>query len=98
MQVIAAAPSASLGQRLAVARSLFVALLLVVTGATLAWLFLGTPIVDVLIPNGRPTDTLVIANVLVWAVAIIVPAGLLLIGIAAWPRPSRPPPRCARVP
>jgi hypothetical protein len=81
MQVIAATPSATFVQRLAVARSAVVAALLVVAAASLAWLFLGTPFVGTLIPNGRPSDTQVILDVLVWTAVLVVPASLLLIGV-----------------
>lgn len=82
MQVIAAPPIVSSSDRLALARSVLVATLMVVAGASLAWLLVATPIVDVLIPNGRPTGAQVAVDVLAWFVAIVVPAGLLLIGVA----------------
>jgi hypothetical protein len=81
MQVIAAAPSATIVQRLAVARSAVVAALLVASAASLAWLFVGTPFVGSLIPEGRPSDAQVIVDVLVWTAVLIVPASLLLIGV-----------------
>ena len=81
MQVIAAAPPVTVFQRLAVARSAIVATLLVAAAASLAWLFVGTPIVGSLIPNGRPTDAQVILDVLVWTAVLVVPASLLLIGV-----------------
>ena len=79
MQVIAAAPPVTTVQRLAVARSAVVAALLLVAAASLAWLFLGTPIVRSLIPEGRPSDAQVIFNVLVWTAILVAPASLLLI-------------------
>jgi len=81
MQVIAAAPPVSIVQRLAVARSAVVATLLVVASASLAWLFIGTPFVGTLIPEGRPSDSQVILDVLVWTAVLIVPASLALIGV-----------------
>jgi hypothetical protein len=81
MQVIAADSSATVEQRLAVARSALVATLLVAAAAATAWLFLGTPLVKSLIPEGRPSDAQVIVNILMWTTALIVPAGLLLIGV-----------------
>jgi len=81
MQVIAAAPQATFVQRLAVARSAIVAALLVVAAGSLAWLFVGTPLVGSLIPEGRPSDAQVIVNVLVWTAVLVVPASLLLIGV-----------------
>ena len=82
MQVIAAAPPVTMSARLALARSAIVATLLVAAGAAMAWLFLGTPIVSALIPDGRPSTLQVAVDVLAWIVAIIVPAGLLLMGVA----------------
>jgi hypothetical protein len=82
MQVIAAAPHVSLAARIAVARSAVVAALLVVAGASLAWLFVATPIINALMPAGQASMAQVAIGVLAWAVAIVVPAGLLLIGIA----------------
>lgn len=81
MQVIAAAPPVTIVQRLAVARSAVLAALLVAAAASLAWLFIGTPFVGSLIPQGRPSDGQVIVNVLVWTAVLIVPASLLLIGL-----------------
>jgi hypothetical protein len=81
MQVIAAAPPVTIVQRLAVARSAVVAALLVAAAASLAWLFVGTPFVGSLIPEGRPSDAQVIVDVLVWTAVLIVPASLLLIGV-----------------
>jgi len=82
MQVIAAAPTVTLLQRLAVARSAMVALLLVVAAASLAWLFVATPVVGTLIPEGRPSDLEMVVTVLVWAAVLVVPASLLLIGVS----------------
>lgn len=82
MQLIAAPPSVSLSDRIVLARSVLVATLLVAAGASLAWLLVATPIVDVLIPSGRPTGPQVAIGILAWVVAIVVPAGLLLIGVA----------------
>ena len=81
MQVIAAAPPVTMVQRLAVARSAVVAALLLVAAASLAWLFLATPIVTSLIPEGRPSDAQVVFSVLVWTAILIAPAGLLLVGL-----------------
>lgn len=82
MQVIATAPRISVVQRLAVARSVAVALLLMAAATGIAWLFVGTPIVGAIIPQGRPTDTQLIIGVVVWAALLVVPAGLLLLGVA----------------
>jgi hypothetical protein len=81
MQVIAAAPPVSFSARVAVARSAVVATLLVVAGASLAWLFVATPIVGGLMPSGQATTSQAVVEILAWVVAIVVPAGLLLIGV-----------------
>lgn len=80
MQVIAA-PRPTTFQRLAVARSAVAAVLLVVAAASLAWLFVGTPIIATLIPSGRPSDSQVIFDILVWTAVLVVPAAMLLIGV-----------------
>lgn len=82
MQVIAAPQFVPLSDRLALARSVLVATLMVVAGASLAWLLVATPIIDVLIPSGRPSGAQVAVDILAWFVAIVVPAGLLLIGVS----------------
>jgi hypothetical protein len=81
MQVIAAAPPVSLSARIAVARSAAVAALLVVTGASLAWLFVATPIMNTLMPANQASTAQAAVEILAWVVAIVVPAGLLLIGV-----------------
>jgi hypothetical protein len=82
MQVIAAAPPVSFSARFAVARSAVVAALLVVAGASLAWLFVATPIVNSLMPADQASTAQAAIEILAWVVAIVVPAGLLLIGVA----------------
>ncbi len=79
--MIAARQPVTVVERLAVARSAVVAALLVAAAASLAWLFLGTPLVGSLIPEGRPSDAQVIFNILVWTAILVVPASLLLIGV-----------------
>lgn len=81
MQVIAAAPPVTLVQRLAVARSAVAATLLVVAAASLAWLFVGTPVVGSMVPDGRTSDAQMIVAVIVWTAFLVVPASLLLIGV-----------------
>jgi hypothetical protein len=80
MQVITAAPPVTIVERLAVVRSAVVATLLLAAAASLAWLFLGTPIVGKLVPEGRPSEAQVMFDVLAWAAVLVVPASLLLIG------------------
>ena len=81
MQVIAVNSSASVADRVAVARSLAVAVLLLVVGVALGWLCLGTPIVSRFIPYGRPSPAEIAGGILVWGFAIVVPAAFLILGV-----------------
>jgi hypothetical protein len=82
MQVIAAdVPNARRG-RIAVARSALTAVLLLVSGAMLAWLCLGTSLVNQFIPDGRPSTMQMAIGVGVWGFAILVPAAFVLFGFA----------------
>jgi hypothetical protein len=86
MQVIAANVPNARNERLAVVRSAATALLLLLAGGMLAWLCLGTPLVNQFvphfIPDGRPTAVQMAVGVGVWGFAILVPAGFVLIGFA----------------
>ena len=82
MQVIAVSNPSSFGHRVAVARSLSVAILLLLAGAALAWLSLGTSLVSGFIPYGRPTPLQVAGGIVVWGFAIVVPAAFLIMGVA----------------
>jgi hypothetical protein len=82
MQVIAADAVLSRAGRRAIVRSAVVALLLLLAGAALAWLCLGTQLVVRFVPNGRPTALETAAGIIVWVVAIMVPAAFLIMGAA----------------
>jgi len=82
MQVISAPSSVTRADRVALARSALVAVLLVLAGVALAWLCLGTPLISGLVPNGRPSAMQAAVGVAAWGVAILVPAGLAIIGFA----------------
>lgn len=82
MQVIAAAPPASRASRAAVLRSAVIAVLLIVAGAMLAYLCVGTPIMGTFVPTGRPSAMQAAIGIIAWGFAIVVPAGFLLIGVA----------------
>ena len=82
MQVIAVSNPSSAGHRVAVARSLSVAILLLLAGAALAWLSLGTSLVSGFIPYGRPTPLQVAGGIVVWGFSIVVPAAFLIMGVA----------------
>ena len=82
MQVIAVSSSASFADRVAVARSIVIAVLLLLAGAAIGWLCLGTPIVSSFIPYGRPGPVEIAGGILVWGFAIVVPAAFLILGVA----------------
>lgn len=82
MQVVAARNSISLVERIAVARSVAAAVLLLVAGIALAWLCLGTQLVMGFIPYGRPSTLQVLAGILVWGFAILLPAAFIIMGLA----------------
>jgi hypothetical protein len=82
MQVIVADASHSRSGRLAVVRSAATAVLLLLTGALLGWLCLGTPLINSFIPDGRPSTFQTAMGVMVWGFAILVPASFLLFGVA----------------
>ena len=82
MQVIAADAPTSRADRIAVYRTAATAVLLLVAGAMLGWLCLGTPLINSFIPDGRPSPLQFIVGALAWGVAILVPAGFVIIGFA----------------
>ncbi len=81
MQVIATHP-VTRADRLTVVRMAVSAALLLLAGSLIGWVCLSTPLVSAAQPQGRPTGLETATGVLAWAFALIVPAGLLLIGIA----------------
>jgi hypothetical protein len=81
MQLIAAAGPVSLSDRVAVARSALAAVLLILAGLALAMLCLGTPLISLFIPSGRPSAVQSAAGVVAWGFAIVVPAALMLLGV-----------------
>lgn len=82
MQVIAVSSSGNLADRIAVARSFLVAILLLVAGLALAWLCLATPLVASFIPYGRPSAVQIVSGILVWGFAIALPGAFLIMGLA----------------
>ena len=82
MQVIAVSNPASFADRVAVARNIVIAVLLLLAGASIGWLCLGTPIVSSFIPYGRPSPVEIAGGILVWGFAIVVPAAFLILGVA----------------
>jgi hypothetical protein len=81
MQVIAAPNSTSMAERVAIARSVLVAMLLLAAGATLAWLCIGTPLVSAYRPAGWVTTSDLVMGVLVWGFAIVFPVTFMLLGL-----------------
>jgi hypothetical protein len=82
MQVIVAASPASRTSRVVVLRSAVAAVLLIIVGAMLAYVCVATPIMGTFVPNGRPSAMQAAIGILAWGFAIVVPSGLLLIGVA----------------
>jgi hypothetical protein len=82
MQVIAADAPSRRADRYQVAVSAVSAALLLLVGAMLAWLCLGTPVLANLTPLGRPDAIEMASGVLVWILAIAIPAAFLILGIA----------------
>jgi hypothetical protein len=82
MQVIAVPTATSLADRLLLVRSTLVGILLLVAGAALGWLCLGTPLVTSFVPYGRPDPLEVAGGIVVWAFAIVIPAAFLIMGVA----------------
>lgn len=53
---------------------------LIVTGVVLAYLALATPVLSTVLPDGRLNVGQVATGITVWAIALVAPAGLVLIG------------------
>jgi hypothetical protein len=81
MQVIEAVSTVSRADRLAVARTTVFGLILLGGGAAIAWVVVTTPLVGSFVPEGRPTIVQAGAGMLVWALAIIAPTGLMILGV-----------------
>jgi hypothetical protein len=82
MQVIAADAPVSRADRVAVARTAATAVLLLLAGAMIAWLCLGTPLIDSFIPQGHPSAMQYLVGAFAWGFAILVPAAFVIIGFA----------------
>ncbi len=82
MQVIAAAAPASRAGRVPVVRAAVSAILMVLVGGLLAWIFVATPMISAFTPTGRATSVQMAAGIFAWGFAIVVPAGFLILGIA----------------
>lgn len=54
--------------------------LLVVVGVILAWAAFATPLLGSVLPSGRPTVGQMASGIAVWAIALVAPAGCLLLG------------------
>lgn len=52
----------------------------IVGGVVLAYLALATPLLAAVMPSGRPGAGEMLAGMAIWAVALVAPAGLLLVG------------------
>jgi hypothetical protein len=82
MRIIAEAPRLSRSDRLAIARGVFVATLLVVVGGLLGVLIVTTPVITQLMPGFRPSGGQIAIAIMAFAFAIVVPAGFVILGVA----------------
>ncbi|HEX6868341.1 MAG TPA: hypothetical protein VF119_06020 [Candidatus Limnocylindrales bacterium] len=57
-----------------------VATVFIVLGVVLAWAVFATPLLQAVMPSGRAETGQMFVGMLVWAVALVAPAGLLLVG------------------
>lgn len=83
MEVIAVAAPGTRANRLAIVRSAVIAILMITVGAMLAWACLATPLISAFVPNGRSSVTQMAVGAIAWGLAIIVPAGFLILGAAS---------------
>jgi hypothetical protein len=81
MQVIQAASPITRADRLSVVRAGALSVVLLAGGAAAAWIFVSTPLIGSFVPEGRPTVVQVGAGMTVWALAIIAPTGLMVLGL-----------------
>lgn len=82
MQILAGSNHLTRSDRLAVARSAFSGILLLLAGILIGWLCIGTPLVQVFTPSGRPSVAEAATGVIAWGFAIVVPAAFLIMGVA----------------
>ena len=81
MQVIEAASPITRADRLAILRAGAFSVVLLAVGAAAAWVFVSTPLIGSFVPDGRPTVVQVGAGMAIWALAIIAPTGLMILGL-----------------
>src|SRR5215204_6974374 len=58
-----------------------VATLVVVSGLVLAYVVFATPFLAHALPAGRPDAAQTVAGMALWAVALVAPAGFVLVGV-----------------
>ncbi len=80
MQVITAARGTPRPSLIPIVGGSLVSTLLVVGGLVLAYVVFATPLLTGAIPAGRPDATQMLTGVGLWAVALVAPAGLILVG------------------
>ena len=81
MQLIQAASPITRADRLAIIRAGVFGVVLLVGGAAAAWIFVSTPLIGSFVPDGRPTVVQVGAGMAIWALAIVAPTGLMVMGL-----------------
>ena len=82
VRIIAEAPQLTRSDRITLLRGAVVAAMLVGVGLLLGWVIVATPIIASMMPGLRPTAVQVATAILAWAFAIVVPAGLVIMGVA----------------
>jgi hypothetical protein len=82
VQVITSVPRPSRRERLAVARTALAAALLFTVGGLLAWVVMSTPLISSLAPGVRPSPAQLMLWMFGWTFAIVVPAGMVILGAA----------------
>jgi hypothetical protein len=81
MQLIQAASPITRADRLALIRAGVFGVVLLVGGAAAAWIFVSTPLIGSFVPDGRPSVVQVGAGMAIWALAIVAPTGLMVMGL-----------------
>ena len=82
MRIIAEAPRLTRSDRVKLVRGAFVSALLIFVGALIGWAIVATPVFGSLMPGFRPSMLQIATGVLAFAFAILVPAGMMILGVA----------------
>lgn len=80
MQVITAGRGTPRTSLIPIVGHTVVATILVAVGLTMAYAAFATPLLTRLIPSGRPDTLQTVGGMILWAAALVAPAGLILVG------------------